>query len=114
MPYTTEAVYAISALAFLALILWALLSMSAEPESEPALPDRSALLEAERTRQHSAAANIAAAEGLPETMRAPLRDLADVMALDVHEGRRTPASAMQYMTSTCRKWTRTMRDAGAA
>lgn len=84
-----------------------------QPAAEP-LPDSAAILTAERVRMHCAAANIADDESLPHGMTPALLDLADRLALDVHEGRRTPASAMQYITATCRQWTRAMREAGAA
>ena len=85
-----------------------------EPAPKPVTPDPAALLTAERVRMHTAAANIADDEALPDTMTPALLDLADRLALDVHEGRRTPASAMQYLTATCRRWSREISAANAS
>ena len=95
-------------LAALLVLIWP------QREPGPATPDAATLLEAERARMQDAAIRIADAEGLPVSMTAPLLDLADRLALMVHDGRRSPSSAMHYMTATTRKWKRALREAGAA
>jgi hypothetical protein len=85
-----------------------------EPESGIGLSLEAAALQIERNRMHSAAVGVAEDVGMPYAMDPALMDLADRMALDVHEGRRTPDSAIQHMTAVARRWTREMAGAPKA
>lgn len=98
---------------YLALILIIACAVLFWPQPKPR-PDAATLLQSERNRFRSSAARIADAEDLPDGMTPALLDLADRLALDVHEGRRTVASAIAHMSATARTWTREMREAGAA
>lgn len=84
-----------------------------QPEPTIGLSLEAAALQAERNRMQSAAVGVADDVGLPHGMDNAMLALADRMALEVHEGRRTVSSAIQHMTAQARRWTRDMRQAGA-
>jgi hypothetical protein len=104
-PTLTGTIIVIGALAAsLAVLFWP----ERRPEPSIGLSLEAAALQSERNRMHSAAVGVAEDVGMPESMDPAMMDLADRMALEVHEGRRTVSGAIQHMTATARRWTREM------
>lgn len=96
---------------FLGLVLWAILTINRKQPDAPRVSDP---LQDIRMHMHSDAVQIAENLGLPHGMDPALMDLAEAMAQEVHDGKRSYESALLRIRETAHKWTREMRQAGVA